>query len=499
MVKVFYSKPAIENYAFFYITQKGLPMKSSSVNVFFRFTHLFIFSILFLSYQTQAYQPCPGNQRTMTVANSSSEDIWLGVAAGTISCLSDSDCPTGATGSCQGASPPAAGTCSCAENTNACGSVSQCNTNNNYCYWNLPTNAGVKIDANGGLQTLCFQEPDGSKPFQWSGNMFARTGCDANGQNCETGECGNAANKPCPTGTGGNPPVSLVEFTLSNQTPAASSPGPDFYDVSIINGVNLAVQMGPASETYASAKNDPYSCETAGAAAGTKGGLSGCNWKINPTIAGKDYSSTLQNVHPSTFSGKTCPSGKAPNSLGYCECSTATDCNGISGSVCGLAQNAVKGKILGNVCGEAIGWWSADQICGMDGSFGAPIHCGKTTKGGQSYTALLGCTGVASCYNSAAKSDCCGCGTSKHADGKWPTVIGPGFGGSDNGCYSNNTDWVSDIQPWLSYLKTACPTAYVYPYDDATSTFTCAGSRINDPKGKKVGPPDYNVIFSDLN
>ncbi|CAM9239536.1 unnamed protein product, partial [Hapterophycus canaliculatus] len=27
--------------------------------------------------------------------------------------------------------------------------------------------------------------------------------------------------------------------------------------------------------------------------------------------------------------------------------------------------------------------------------------------------------------------------------------------------------------PWAAHLKKACPTAYTFPYDDQTSTYTC--------------------------
>ena len=37
-----------------------------------------------------------------------------------------------------------------------------------------------------------------------------------------------------------------------------------------------------------------------------------------------------------------------------------------------------------------------------------------------------------------------------------------------------NPTWTSDVQPGLQYLKAGCPTAYTYPYDDKSSTFTCS-------------------------
>jgi hypothetical protein len=87
-------------------------------------------------------------------------------------------------------------------------------------------------------------------------------------------------------------------------------------------------------------------------------------------------------------------------------------------------------------------------------------------------------------------SDCCGCGTYETMDGQrlyddWPTQ-------STKPCQGNNPDWGTLAQPWIGYLKRACPTAYTYPYDDATSTFTCRGT----------GEPDnmlgYRITFRSL-
>ncbi|KAJ4824496.1 hypothetical protein Tsubulata_026562 [Turnera subulata] len=72
-------------------------------------------------------------------------------------------------------------------------------------------------------------------PPGWSGRFWARTGCafDQSGAGkCVTGDCGGVLK--C-TG-GGAPPVSLVEFTI------ATNPNEkDFYDVSLVDGYNVAL------------------------------------------------------------------------------------------------------------------------------------------------------------------------------------------------------------------------------------------------------------------
>lgn len=458
-------------------------------------------------------ETCDSDERAFTINNHSSEEIWLGVTAGTLSCLTDADCPTAAPGSCIGANPATskAGSCGCAASTD-CGTVAQCNTNDKFCYWNPPAlSVGqMKLAPTQGASLLCFPAPEAGRDIQWSGNMFARTGCNDSGQQCHTGDCGSKANENCPTGTGGNPPNTLLEFTLSNQS-AAPVPGPDFYDISIINGINVAASFVPDAGSFEADSSDPYSCAGPGSAT-QAGSLSPCSWQVNPTVDSVDYSSLLRNVRPATIATDgQCPDGNSPNSLGNCECSSDTDCS-AAGQLCGLALNAKKDQQYTKVCGTHLGWWSADQICGSSINnkspfepYGAPLNCAETVANSDgsmsTHTNFHICTQPAgapapeqaqSCYSNAAVTDCCGCATSAAADFQdWPAVLSPSFGGADNGCYASNPKWVEIAQPWLVFLKQACPTAYTYPFDDATSTFTCAGTP------GSIGPPSYKVTFFD--
>ncbi|GLT75563.1 hypothetical protein SLA2020_472780 [Shorea laevis] len=73
----------------------------------------------------------------------------------------------------------------------------------------------------------------------WSGRIWARTGCsfDASGIGpCQTGDCGGRLE--C-DGNGATPPASLFEITLGNGDQK------DFYDVSIVDGYNLALIAAP--------------------------------------------------------------------------------------------------------------------------------------------------------------------------------------------------------------------------------------------------------------
>ncbi|KAJ7978602.1 Thaumatin [Quillaja saponaria] len=89
-----------------------------------------------------------------------------------------------------------------------------------------------------------FQAPTG-----WSGRFWGRTGCNFYGSglgSCLTGDCG-SGQVEC-NGAGAAPPATLAEFTLGTG-------GQDFYDVSLVDGYNLAMIVegtggsGPCAST----------------------------------------------------------------------------------------------------------------------------------------------------------------------------------------------------------------------------------------------------------
>ena len=77
----------------------------------------------------------------------------------------------------------------------------------------------------------------------WSGNFYGRTGCDPTTGVCQNATCvGAAGGLACGPGTGPSPGTNtLAELTFQ------AYPATDFYDVSIINGANFAVQFGPSN------------------------------------------------------------------------------------------------------------------------------------------------------------------------------------------------------------------------------------------------------------
>ncbi|KAG8368761.1 hypothetical protein BUALT_Bualt15G0080200 [Buddleja alternifolia] len=87
----------------------------------------------------------------------------------------------------------------------------------------------------GGFTLRPFQSAVFASPPSWHGRIWARTGCNfdrtGNGS-CQTGACG--TNLQC-TGPG-KPPASIAEFSLGDV---------DYYDVSLVDGFNLPVQVKP--------------------------------------------------------------------------------------------------------------------------------------------------------------------------------------------------------------------------------------------------------------
>ncbi|MGH7907940.1 MAG: hypothetical protein ACREP6_15050, partial [Candidatus Binataceae bacterium] len=272
----------------------------------------------------------------------------------------------------------------------------------------------------------------------------------------------------------------------------------------IVNGSNVPMEMAPISNSYKADSGDPYSCQSPGSPAASPTGLAGCDWKFTPgVINGSDQTSLLRLVQPHNFySASACPSGSAwYSTTNVCQCGNDSQCSS-QGLVCGLTLGQIIGQPhadLGEVCGNAIGEWSADQICGEgDHAWSSPdgsLNCAEkfplnaSLNGTTTLSALFLCPkgGAVSCSNDnpAPNADCCGCATdaTNPLSSDWPSVLGIGFQ-----CYSNNPTWASNVQNWLAFMKRACPTAYTYPYDDATSTFTCLSN------GEQAGV-GYQVTF----
>lgn len=618
---------------------------------------------------------CQPGQRPMTVHNDSSKDIWFGFTSGSIPCtIPGTQCQNFGNGKCikNPSIPPLIGpgghqipqgVCGCnySNAQDPCGSLASCNMSNGYCYWNPPeihhSSNQVNNQVNSVFQpyakandhlAICFPALQSAATMvQWSGNAFARIGCDANGQNCASGDCSTndsahcgpstnycvsmflkngtcpspACAKPngvcvpktqpncsiyttqvncaapcvwannqcigdcsfyatqatclspqcswtngacvptcgpgyqgpaenydaycpnngfcapqdgsCRVGTGGVPPQTLIEFTLVNPQ---VGPNTDYYDVSIINGINMAVSMKPVgpiapscsgnlaqtscSDTFGCAWvnnaciNNPYFCGTPGGriVPANQTFLNKCSWELNTYIPGLgDQAALLTQVQPT---------GSKP----YALCSSSAQC--ASPSICGLAYSYSAGQpTMIQTCGTPVGsYYTADQICAnieinqsvfpSDALYPLPCSGARTS----AMLTLLGCTAAfpsASCYSTGAANTCCGAptyavssdclnaqseltcmslagcywtaGKCQPVTSVWPNPAP----GASSGVNANN-DWLLYIMPWLAPLKMACPTAYTFPYDDVTSLFQCLDSVTQDGSS-----PAYVVKLTD--
>lgn len=502
--------------------------------------------------------------RTLTVTNGGTTPVWIGGSGGSVVpacqlpsgtvCLADPSrtangacacavgsamngglvCPSGSTATANGQF------CTCtASDKNACGgagAATACSSaaSPTRCFWTLPEPTTHGKSANPwellGAESATFCLPlqaswPGASgpivsPVWWSGGIFGRTGCQADGTRCATGDCTTVPkklpNQNCPPGVGGSNPFTQAEFTF--QTTAV-----DFYDVTLINGASTVVVMAPTGTTPpAGSDEDPdYWCTAPGSKTATRG-LQACDWTFEPIIpdgkgGGTDQTTLLLDSWlpcDATKNPSGCPTGlqcsgeigacfkscttqrDCPGSLacvgGNCQCRSAADCASLGlpkdQQQCGTQFVPGVGKFLQS-CGAFAGWWTADDFCGLGASHG-PLDCTAsiTDGNGSSQTTLQNlflCIGAnaASCYNTTAGNQtCCGCATDRANPlaASWPP---PAAG---NQCFGNNTTWAGRAQPWLLYLKEACPTAYTYPYDDATSTFKCSSGGAQNTQGYAI-------------
>jgi hypothetical protein len=187
-------------------------------------------------------------------------------------------------------------------------------------------------------------------------------------------------------------------------------------------------------------------------------------------------------------------------------CGADTDCSG--GQKCGLtysAQSIGSTAIPGSgqlVCGDFAGWFTADQICGTNNAFTNAVNQSNASVKNfncPTMTSLYQCTGSASqsCYSTGAASTCCGC-SDWGTDGVSPLSALPVPTNTSyvTACVNKNTSWTGSFdqtnQPQVYdtvyFLKKSCPSCYVYPYDDASSSFTCTTGTTssNNTKGYTV-------------
>ena len=126
------------------------------------------------------------------------------------------------------------------------------------CNGSLISNGGFKLDPSTGSRTFTFEHG-------WQGGFYPRTNCTfVNGiGDCETGNCKDMNGKgllEC-GGAGSAAPVTKGEFNLDDSI--------DWYDVSWVDGFNIAMVIQPVNHDPSYTTSDPsHHCATAGCSVG---------------------------------------------------------------------------------------------------------------------------------------------------------------------------------------------------------------------------------------
>jgi hypothetical protein len=131
--------------------------------------------------------------------------------------------------------------------------------------------------------------------------------------------------------------------------------GTDYYDISMINAVNVGVSMTPMNSPAPNpAWIDPdYFCKAPGSPS-PQGRNPGCSWDFAPSDP------LLRLV--TGGSGTTCQSD--------------ADCS-VTGEVCGTGLVFTAPYLLDTVCGLATGAWTYDELC--DWTNNAYGNCSQCT------------------------------------------------------------------------------------------------------------------------
>jgi len=331
-----------------------------------------------------------------------------------------------------GAAPFSPSTKTECQSDNDCIQGSSCLDANKLCYWNVPTPStnSFRIPTQTSAE-LEFPYLENSHDVHWSGNIGF----------CSNGTCGPVSEEQC--GREGCSvfagPINTAEFTFSKS-------GTDFYDVSIIAGLNVPMLFAPKLTTATYSSDHPYQCGVPGATSNSNGQWQS-SWKFDA---------------PSVYNNWVSEGGD--------DCTSDSHCT--NGDICGLSSVVGRTPQLKLTCGKSQGYWSANAVCAQDAEFGAPFHCKQALEDGNKgleLDNLIRCdSDIPSCYQPNAPSTCCGC---VNWNNEFGADVSPS---STQQCSGSNPTWNELVLPQLKWLKAGCPTCYTYPYDDMSSTFVCS-------------------------
>lgn len=394
-------------------------------------------------------------------------------------------CPAGSSCESTGSDPTTgAATYTCIPNQQTCTTSSQCPTG-------LPCVNGFCS-----LSTVCTSNSQCPGTAPNCSNGFCVPGCStdtdcANSKTAlESATCLNSICVPltcdstvtCPTGFTCSSGTGAGTCQPTQSSCSVTQPCPDSHQV-------CDIPSGMATGTCVTQTQCPVdgSCPSNAACNAGNCVLTSCTSDTDCSTVGGTCNTASGQCQPfGCDKTVSCPSGMTCSGSGTCiaSCSSESACSTSPfGSTCGTG---LIGASLIQTCGSATGGlWTYDDFCpfvGANQQFG-PVDCSATAQNPSAGTPdtianMFGCNGnpngsAVSCYNTTAPTiapnTCCGCPTATGVAPDWPTVLASGF----TNCTDTSPAWQDDVLPWLHYLKDSCPTAYSFPFDDATSTFTC--------------------------
>ena len=479
--------------------------------------------------------------RTLTFDNQCAQPVWFSLVSGTVGPPPANNGAQSLGNQCADASGPT---------DFVCPYGTQCryvNSDTAFCFYDIPnpgTNRGsdllntFKLDAagtNGGVSSNSMVIPVyENNDIIFSGGASARVGCEdtaGDATHCSIGNCNDDRNAlGCGYTTGTSNGATIAEFTLQKTAI-------DFYDVSVINGAHLPISMGPSGgQTPDSGQQgdvvSDYWCHTPGST--TENGKRACGWQFSAHLPtgtvddGRQEKNYYVNVTLPDLSDALSDGVIDLDKLSYCD--KDSDCGS---QICGLSypllsdlavpdrpnlftatgSNGKKGPFT---CGDLLGFNTPVNICsliteGSDGYFDCNQTFSQTPPGGTapitlSNTNLYSCNGnTDNCIKK--KSDytdkvCCGCTVwsdlgldiksgQVNSHGESIACTFDGTDGNSNAYWDGTNTAGPDVEGKITFLKQACPTAYVYQFDDATSTFNC----YVDGGGDTFNATDYTITF----
>lgn len=462
--------------------------------------------------------PPASTYRTITFKNSCSQTIWFGSITGA---APTKNILTGGSIDCTGANPgklacvTAGGACysrigaSDACFSQICNSDSDCMLGascysskkgaQGKCFWNnaTPSNQSFELTTNATNSIRIPEYESNGIGVVWSGVFGGRTGCTTGG--CTSALCTSGtenAQGVCSLGAGFQQPATQSEPTfITFPTGSTPSLAPDAYDVTLINGANVPMSMYPSNTSLIPTSGNPYTC-----------GASGYNQLVGSGVTADSIGASDWQV--STHQSNVAYRYVVPSTATPTRCAIDADCS--SNQLCGLSYQSIGSTTAPGsghlVCGAFAGWFTADQICGTNNSFTSAIDKnGSSVKNFQcnapialgTMSNLYQCNGnyAVSCYSNPTTANCCGCVNWASQGTIIPVPSNPSYVGA---CNNANTTWTGafssvnqpQVYDSILFLKESCPSCYVYPFDDMSSSFTCTNG--NSSTNNSV---DYTIEF----